>query len=98
MPGARDVRDAETVAAGGLARRELLARRLGYPRDMAGKPATSRGSGADPPHAPDASEATRAPGGSAAATQERLGPIVLTRMVKDDGRALLVYARASAQA
>jgi hypothetical protein len=62
---------------------------------MAGKPAEPRAS--QPPGSPGAQASEPAPsstGAGAASAQERFGPLALTRMVKPDGRALIVYARA----
>jgi hypothetical protein len=60
---------------------------------MAGKPAQPHdASSRDARSAADAGEraARAAPGGD---PHERIGPLLLTRMAKPDGRALLVYAR-----
>jgi hypothetical protein len=64
---------------------------------MAGKQAQRRGS--EPAASPgvEPSEDERAATGSAAASSnERFGPLALTRMVKPDGRALIVYVRVEA--
>jgi hypothetical protein len=65
---------------------------------MAGKPAQRSGStpaeaqGASPPQAAQAASDS-----AAASVQERFGPLALTRLVKPDGRMLIVYARVDAR-
>ena len=64
---------------------------------MAGKPAQRRGSqAADEPAGEPSQEERAATGSPAASPPERFGPLALTRMVKPDGRALIVYARVEA--
>ena len=70
---------------------------------MAGKPAqggdlrASASPGAEPSEGErSAAGSAAAPSSASASSKERFGPLELTRMVKPDGRALIVYARVEA--
>jgi hypothetical protein len=78
-----------------------------YPRPMARKRSDVQGPGSTNPSAPPAAAAASADAGRAAQTAtpgaregsapgggERFGPLLLERLVKDDGRALIVFTYA----
>jgi hypothetical protein len=97
MPQARAApRPTEVVKEGSLAGNRPHAVWV-YPRVMAGKPAHRRGSQpAASPGSQPAEDERSAATTAAASSHERFGPLEFTRMVKPDGRALIVYARVEA--
>jgi hypothetical protein len=69
-----------------------------YPRQMSGEPAESprpRPSHRDAEGGKRQSESERRRWSEPERPGERVGPLTLTRLVKDDGRALILYTRAS---
>jgi hypothetical protein len=63
---------------------------------MAGKPAEPGACGSSGRDASPPQPELTASDSATASPPERLGPLALTRMVKPDGRALIVYARVDA--
>jgi hypothetical protein len=55
-----------------------------YPRGMAGKPA-------EPTHSGQISKAPCEQDGESTERDERVGPVVIARHIKDDGRVLILY-------